>query len=54
MYLLHILYKYMYCFVPGQRTKKWKYMFFVLNGTEQQLYYFENQKVGRLRTPIEL
>ena len=31
--------------ISGQRTKKWKYMFFVLNGTEQQLYYFENQKV---------
>ena len=29
----------------SQRTKKWKYMYFVLNGTEQQLYYFENQKV---------
>jgi Ras GTPase-activating protein 1 len=23
-------------------------MYFVLNGTEQQLYYFENQKVGNL------
>ena len=32
--------------LTGQKTKKWKSMYFVLNDTEQQLYYFENQKVA--------
>jgi len=31
--------------VSGQRTKKWKSLYFVLNASEQQLYYFDNQKV---------
>ena len=29
----------------GQRNKKWKSLYFVLNASEQQLYYFDNQKV---------
>jgi len=31
--------------VAGQRNKKWKSLYFVLNASEQQLYYFDNQKV---------
>ena len=27
------------------KTKRWKNMYFVLNETEQQLFYFENEKV---------
>ena len=48
-YFISISYSYVMLIVvsfSGQRTKKWKYMYFVLNGTEQQLYYFENQKVS--------
>ena len=30
----------------GQRNKKWKNLFFVLNGAEAELYYFENLKVS--------
>ncbi|ELT91839.1 hypothetical protein CAPTEDRAFT_152841, partial [Capitella teleta] len=38
----------------SQKTKKWKYMYFVLNGTEQQLYYFENQKRSKPKGLIDL
>lgn len=38
----------------SQRTKKWKYMYFVLNGTEQQLYYFDNQKRSKPKGLIDL
>jgi len=35
-----------YMIVAGQRSKKWKSLYFVLNASEQQLYYFDNQKVN--------
>jgi len=38
----------------SQRTKKWKYMYFVLNGTEQQLYYFDNEKRSKPKGLIDL
>jgi len=39
---------YSVCFViAGQRNKKWKSLYFVLNASEQQLYYFDNQKVSQ-------
>jgi Ras GTPase-activating protein 1 len=38
----------------SQRTKKWKSLYFVLNGTEQQLYYFDNQKRSKPKGLIDL
>lgn len=29
----------------GQKHKKWKVYFFILNSTKQHLYYFDNEKV---------
>ena len=33
---------------PGQKHKKWKTYFFVLNSTEQHLYYFDNDAVSEV------
>lgn len=32
-------------FKHSPRSKRWKQMYFVLNGTEQMLYFFDNEKV---------
>ena len=34
--------------LTGQRSKRWKYMYFVLNAAESHLLYFENSKVGEI------
>ncbi|XP_077989624.1 ras GTPase-activating protein 1-like isoform X2 [Glandiceps talaboti] len=36
------------------RTKKWKVLYFVLNGAEQQLYFFENEKRTKPKGLIDL
>ncbi|XP_064608385.1 LOW QUALITY PROTEIN: ras GTPase-activating protein 1-like [Liolophura sinensis] len=38
----------------SQKTKKWKHFFFVLNGTELQLYFFENEKRSKPKGLIDL
>jgi len=42
----------LYVLIVGQRTKKWKSLYFVLNASEQQLYYFDNQKVTGTQSSI--
>ena len=37
-----------------KKTKKWKNLYFVLNGTEQHLYYFENTKRSKPKGLIDL
>ncbi|XP_070541978.1 ras GTPase-activating protein 1-like isoform X2 [Ptychodera flava] len=36
------------------RTKKWKVLYFVLNGAEQQLYFFENEKRTKPKGLVDL
>lgn len=38
----------------SQKTKKWKKMFFVLNETEQQLFYFDNERRSKPKGLINL
>ncbi|XP_078672261.1 ras GTPase-activating protein 1-like isoform X3 [Branchiostoma floridae x Branchiostoma belcheri] len=38
----------------GHRSKKWKNLFFILNGTEQHVYYFENEKRTKPKGLIDL
>ncbi|GAB1609426.1 ras GTPase-activating protein 1-like [Argonauta hians] len=37
-----------------QKTKKWKNMYFILNGTERQLRYFENERRSKPKGMIDL
>eukprot|EP00058_Branchiostoma_floridae_P006819 XP_002592307.1 hypothetical protein BRAFLDRAFT_206850 [Branchiostoma floridae] len=41
-------------YFSGHRSKKWKNLFFILNGTEQHVYYFENEKRTKPKGLIDL
>ena len=32
-------------FISGTKTKKWKPFYFILNGSNRELCYFQNEKV---------
>ncbi|KAL3867273.1 hypothetical protein ACJMK2_044487 [Sinanodonta woodiana] len=43
-----------YLHKKSQKTKKWKYLYFILNGTNRELCFFENEKRSKPKGLIDL
>lgn len=41
-------------FITGQKSKKWKNYYFVLDSNEQHLYYYENDRRTRPKGLVDL